>query len=72
MPSPTKEELQNRYNYHAPVGSQAERYHTIRSTILELAELICELTPYSREQSTALNYLDQVMFNANAAIARNE
>lgn len=30
------------------------------------------LTPKSREQSTALTNLDQVVFWANAAIARNE
>ena len=72
MPPFTKEELVNRYSYHAPVGSQTERYGKIRANCLELAEMIVELTPTSREQSTALTNLDEVMFNSNAAIARNE
>ena len=66
------DELKNRYNYHAPQGTQAERYEKIRAKCLELAEVIVELTPYSREQSTALTALDTVMFCSNAAIARNE
>ena len=72
MGTPTMGELVNRYNYHAPQGSQAERYNIIRGKCLELALTICENTPFSREQSTALTNLDSVMFNANAAIARNE
>lgn len=72
MPTPTIEELQNRYNYHAPQGSQQERYEKIRSHCLILATILCELTPFSREQSTALTHLDAVMFFSNAAIARNE
>jgi hypothetical protein len=37
-----------------------------------LAQVIIENTPASREQATALTHLDGVMFNASAAIARNE
>ncbi len=64
--------LINRYSYHAPTGSQIRRYEVLRAACLELAELIVEHTPTSREQSTALTHLDGVMFFANAAIARNE
>ena len=71
--TPEKEEaLNNRFNYHAPKGDQAERYAAIRAKILETAKLIASLTPESREQSSALTALDSAMFNANAAIARNE
>lgn len=72
MPSPTMAELEHRYLYHAPFGSQNERYQEIRNQCLKLAKLISDTTPFSREQSTALTHLDSVMFNANAAIARNE
>lgn len=72
MPTPTKAELENRYSYHAPSGTQQERYQIIRAQCLELANVICDTTPFSREQSTALTYLDAVMMFANAAIARNE
>lgn len=73
--SPEKlHELDNRYSYHAPksVVSQPERYEAVRSECRKVAEIIVRFTPPSREQSTALTYLDQVMFNANAAIARHE
>ena len=65
-------ELQNRYTYHAPKADQLGRYAEIRAACLALAETIARLTPVSREQSVALTSLDAVMFNANAAIARNE
>lgn len=69
---PTDEQLTNRYSYHAPKGDQVERYATIRAKVLETAKLIRDLTPCSPEQSKSLNALDDAMFNANAAIARNE
>lgn len=72
MTSKQAEELANRYSYHAPKGDQPERYTRIRAKCLELARVIAEDTPASREQSTAFTALDTVMFNANAAIARNE
>lgn len=73
---PDKESLKTRaandFTYHPPFGDQVERYAEIRAKILELAEFIIDKTPVSREQSLALTSLEQVMFNANAAIARNE
>lgn len=66
------DELRNRFTYHAPHGDQAERYGEIRAKALEYAELICKLTPASREQSLALTKLDEAVFFANAAIARRE
>lgn len=63
--------LANRYSYHAPTGDQPERYALIRRAVLDLARMIALYTPVSREQSTAYTALDTVMFNANAAIARN-
>ncbi len=69
---PTTEELQSRYEYHAPFGDQASRYASIRAKILEVAEVCVNLTPCSPEQARALNALDEAMFLFNAAIARNE
>lgn len=67
----TVEELARRFNHHPPQGDQAERYERIRAGCLDLAKLVCELAPDSRERSAALTFLDSVMFFANAAIARN-
>lgn len=65
-------DLNNRFSYHAPKGDQAERYGALREKTKELATLIVQLTPSSREQATALTQLTLVSMLANAAIAINE
>lgn len=69
---PTREQLVNRYTYHAPKGDQAGRYELIRKQIFNTAVVGVELTPCSPEQTRALNALDEAMMLFNAAIARNE
>ena len=64
--------MENDFVYHPPKDDQQERYILIRNKAKELALVIVENSPQSREQSTALTQLDQVVMNANAAIARNE
>jgi len=65
-------DLQNRFTYHKPFGNQPERYELLRSRARELAELIVDNTPMSREQSLALTKLEECTFWSNSAIARNE
>lgn len=72
MASPSMSDLENRFTYHKPFGSQPKRYESIRAKAKELAILITELTPHSREQSLALTKLEECSFWANASIARNE
>lgn len=64
--------LATRFNHHPPFGDQAERYSAIRAKCLELAKFIRDRTPRCEEQERSLDALDQVMFLANAAIARHE
>lgn len=64
--------IENDHTYHAPRPGQAERYETIRETAKAFALLLVDLTPESREQSTALTKIEEAVFHANAAIARNE
>lgn len=64
--------LENRFTYHRPHGNQAQRYEEMRDAAHELGKLIVENTPSGREQSLALTKLDEVVFWANAAIARHE
>lgn len=65
--------LANDYTYHAPKDDQAERYVLIRNAGYDLARVIMENCPPSRERSVALTNLDlHVIMPANAAIARNE
>lgn len=68
----TREELVNRFTYHAPKDDQPDRYQRLRAAALEFALLINDLTPESREQSIAFTELDMVVFFANSAIARRE
>lgn len=68
----TQQDLDNRFTYHPPQGSQQNRYVLIRDHAKELAEFIVSNTPDSREQSLAITNLEQAIFWANAAIARNE
>lgn len=69
---PTDEQLDNRYSYHAPFGDQVGRYSAIRAECLKLAKMIRDNTPCCPDQSLAFTALDEVMFRANAAIARSE
>ena len=67
-----KEDIENRFTYHSPIAHQVPRYSQLRESAKELALLILELTPTSREQSIAFTKLDECIMFANAAIARNE
>jgi hypothetical protein len=64
--------ITNDFTYHKPKNEQAERYESMREKARHLAFIICENTPPSREQSLALSRLEEAIFWANAAIARNE
>ena len=64
--------IEQRFTYHAPKPGQPERYEQLRNKAKELALLIVELTPQSREQSLAITALEEASMWGNAAIARNE
>ncbi|MGV2787690.1 hypothetical protein GNF98_18755 [Clostridium perfringens] len=65
------EQIENNFSYHAPKPGQPEIYQEIRDKAKELAYLIDKLAPGSREKSLAMPNLEQAVFWANAAIARN-
>lgn len=64
--------LENDFTYHKPFGDQPQRYEEMRNKSRSLAELIVKNCPDSRERSLALTKLEEVVFWANASIARNE
>ena len=68
----TPHELDNWFMYHAPQGTQQERYVAIRDKAKELAYLIVESTPASADQTAAIRKLRECVMTANAAIACNE
>ncbi|MEK5415045.1 hypothetical protein MKX34_26820 [Paenibacillus sp. FSL R5-0636] len=68
MPNP---QIENNFKYHAPKLGQPEIYEEIRNKAKELAELIDEKVPNSREKASALTKVEESVFWANAGIARN-
>ncbi|GKU80187.1 hypothetical protein [Paenibacillus sp. L3-i20] len=64
--------IENNFSYHPPKEGQPAKYEAIRSLGKGLAIAFDELTPNSREKSLALTKLEEAVFWANAAIARNE
>lgn len=70
--TPANKDFEKIYTYHEPKGDQADRYKIIRDRAKSFAKVIDENTPASREQSLAFTKLEEAVFWANAAIARNE
>lgn len=68
----TSDELSRRFNHHPPKDDEtAERHGEVRSVLFNAAEALVTLTgPSTREQSLAITKLEEAMFWANAAIAR--
>ena len=63
--------IDNNFKYHAPTAGQPEQYQQIRDKAKELAYLIQEIVPESREKSLAVTKLEEAVMWANAGIARN-
>lgn len=67
-----RSQIENAYTYHAPKAEQTARYEKIRAKARELAELIEESCPESREKRMAHMKAEEAVMWANASIARNE
>ena len=64
-------DLRNRFNYHQPrTQGRAATHEHIRQLCYALACELNTVLPEGREQSLAVTNLEQVMFWANAAVAR--
>jgi hypothetical protein len=68
----TNDELARRFDYHPPdTEEKKERHQHVRNACLVAAEEVVMVTgPPSREQSLAVTKLEEAMYWANAAIAR--
>ena len=66
------EQIEKAFKYHAPKNNQPKRYEDIRAKGKELAVMIDEYCPDSREKSLAMTKIEEAVMWANAAIARNE
>lgn len=63
---------EHNFSYHAPKDDQRPRYEEIRKRAGLIAEYLQFNCPNSRELSLAMTKLEEVVFWANASIARNE
>lgn len=64
-------QIEKNFTYHAPKPGQPEQYTALRNKAKELALLIDEMVPDSREKSLAMTKLEETIMWANAGIARN-
>ncbi|MGG0756722.1 DUF7681 family protein [Brevibacillus laterosporus] len=66
------QQIENAFKYHSPKTWQPKEYTALRQKAKQLAYLIDELCPNSREKSLAMTNLEQSIMWANASIARND
>lgn len=65
-------DIDNRFTYHAPDEAAQRKHASIRKEAHEIAEWLNHILPEGREKSLAITHLEEVVFWANAAIARRE
>ena len=63
--------LENQFKFHPAEGTQPLQYATVRGQCLDLAQLIAVIVPDCWEREQAFKKLNEVMFWANAGIARH-
>lgn len=64
-------EIDDRFKYHKPTEEKAAMHEAVRSDIASISRYFEIQLPDSRERSIAITKLEEAMFWANAAIARN-
>lgn len=71
MPLLPSSEIKHRFQHHPPSPEKIEQHKSVREICEDLAHHINEFIPPGREQATALTKVEEVMFWANAGIARS-
>ena len=70
MSTPAPRDYDNIYTYHPATPEALEKYQKIRDAAKAYSKLLDELCPAGRELSVAQTNLEQVVFWANASVAR--
>lgn len=66
-------DLENRFSFHpANTEEKKQAHETVRNTCLRVAIDFNKLMPDSREKALVVTHLEEVMYWANAGIARSE
>jgi hypothetical protein len=69
----TPDDLAHRFNFHpATTDEKRDAHATVRAACHGLAELVDQLCPAGREQALAVTKIEEAMFWANAALARQQ
>ena len=63
-------DLNNRFEYHRPTTERADLHAEIRTEAWALAKYLVAVLPDCRETSLAITKVEEAMFWANAAVAR--
>lgn len=67
----TLEDIENRFSFHPANTVDRQQFHGwVRTRCESLATYLNDAIPPGREQALALTKLEEVMFWANAAVAR--
>lgn len=65
------EDIEKRFKHHSPTAEKITQHEDVRSETRLLAHYFDDELPESREKALALTKLEEALFWANAAIARN-
>lgn len=65
-------QIENNFRFHPPMAGQSEMAAALRSKAREMAYVIHDICPPSREKQIAMQHLEQAMFYAEAAFKRND
>jgi hypothetical protein len=66
-------DIEHRFAFHAATTDEKRDAHTsVRQACRRLADQINEQVPEGREKSVALTKIEEAMFWANAALAREQ
>lgn len=65
-------DLEKRFMHHPPKDmGTVENHQAVRNWCLDLASMLNQIVPEGREKALVITHLEEVMFWANAGIARN-
>lgn len=68
----SSEDINHRFGFHAATTEEKKMDHSsVRYNFTKLAHFVDEFVPDGREKAVVLTKLEEGMFWANAAIARN-
>lgn len=65
-------DIEHRFDYHRPNAEAVKLHEGVREVLKEVALSFDSNLPDGREKAVAITKLEEAMFWANAAIARNK